>query len=273
MASFRTFDRPLRSFGLILSCGCGLALAGPAGAEKPEEGVGSSEPVAAFVEHCYEPIQITGRPKLPVPGRDDGWSRADGSMRASLEMKMSGEPLLLRSVGEGGVILVQFRERVLVEASGPDQNETRQLCRIMFQGARPEAVYTELVGLLDGIEGYTDPGGLQRCGYEMRDGWEQWVWSDNPRKIDNAWKIYEMRTRRGVGRGRSACIWALKDGYYTFRDLIHVRYLVRKSDPKVGVIELRRTFRPDNDGPTRRPKVRVRPLGSIGDDGSDETGK
>jgi len=231
-----------------------------------EGGQTRPEPVAAFIEHCYDSIRLTGLPKRPSP--ESNWVPADESIRAALDIEMPSEPLLVRPVADGaGFMLLQMRDRVLTEARGADRNERRQSCRIVYEGPnQPERSLDALENLF-GLRGYDDPIGLRHCGYEIRDDWDQWLWSDNPGKDDHLWKMYEGR------RGRSGCLVATTDRYYRAMDLVHVRLMVKESAPELTILEINRTYRPDPDAPKPKPRVGVRALGTPVDQGDDEQRK
>lgn len=247
----------MHRFLLLGICGIGLQLAGtPAQVTDEENTTASPEPVAAFVEHCYDPIRLHRRPKLPTT--DSGWTEAGGSVREELEIRLPNEKAFIRPVADGrGFMILQMLERVLTEARGADRNESRQSCRIVYEGPdRPEAIRDALEDLFDGLQGYKDPAGLRSCGYEINDDWHQWLWSDNPGKDDRRWKMVEGR------RGRSTCLFATTDRYYTATDLVHVRLVVKEGAPELTMIEINRTYRPDPKAPKGRPKVDVIPLGT-----------
>lgn len=276
MVYFQTI--PFHTFGMtmhrIFLLGiCGICLWPIDALAQPAEGndAASPEPVAAFLEHCYDPIRLTGHPKLPAPGNDSAWIEADESVRASLQVKMPSKPAFLRPTDGDGFLLLQFRQRVLVDAKGADNNETRQSCQIVYQGRETtEVVYNALVDLFDGLDGSRSSRVIRGCGYDTPEGWEQWVWSDNPSKDDHSWRMYEAETRRGAGSGESTCIFATTDRYYTAMDLVHVRLMAKESAPELIIIELLRTYRPDRDAPKPKPKVTVQPLGTPADQGDDE---
>jgi len=243
---------------------CGICL-WPIGAlAQSAEGIDatSPEPVAAFLERCYEPIRLTGKPKLPVPDSDPGWAEADEAMRAALDVKMPNEVLRVHPPGEeGGLLAVQHRKWVLagLHGSNPDKHETRQRCRIVFEGddnVQSSATIKEaLEEALGGVQGARDYEVLKRCGYRKPRGWDQWLWSAMARRNASRWSIEERR-------GRSHCTRATTDRFYTKTEMIHIHLFVRERDPRVGVIELIRTFRPDRDSPKGKPKVSVHALGA-----------
>ena len=247
-----------------------LASAQAAAAES-DDTAARPEPVAAFIERCYDPIRLTGYPRLPVPGTDPGWAPADDSVRASLEVKMPGQPVFLRPAEGGGFLVFQFRQRVLVDAQGPDRNETRQSCRILYEGTTaPEPIYEALVDLFDGLDGTRSSRSIRGCGYDTPEGWKQWLWSDNPGKNDRIWKMYETGGLRGGNSGRSTCLFATTDRYYTAMDLVHVRLMAKESAPELIILEINRTFRPDRDAPEPKPRVTVKPLDNSADHQDDQ---
>lgn len=86
--------------------------------------------------------------------------------------------------------------------------------------------------------------GLGEAGYDTPKGWRQCCWSDNPSKDDRNWEMYE----RSSDPGRSGCLTASLDIYFTAMDLFHVRLLAKKAPPNLIAIVIDRFFRPEKAG-------------------------
>lgn len=202
----------------------------------------SPDPVALFVEHCYNANRLMRFSKRPEAG--SGWALASPEARAGLDLADNPEIKAWTLVDRESeaFMLLTIHERVLQNGGSITGGETRHTCQITYSGAEsPDSIYERLVKVFDGRAGYVDPEGQRFCGYPRPWGWEQWLWSSMPKRESRDWKIDVKGNKQPI------CIILTAKRAYRVSEQIIIRLLVKQDAPKIIVLAFDRTFRPPEE--------------------------
>jgi len=234
------FGMTMRRFTLLGLYGLYLWQGGAfAQTSEAENAAALPEPVAAFIEHCYEANRLTGRAKRPEAG--SGWRVVPRSMRDRLNItdNPAVEAYIRTDVPEEEFITLAIYERILNDIDPPFKGLRRNSCRLTFVSSLDiQTIYETLVDFFDGTDGADKTNIINNCEYEKPTGWQQWLWMAMPEVGTKDWNIYSYRTHNK----KSTCIMFTERRDYYYKDLVGIHLLSRKSDPNLFVLNFDRTF-------------------------------